>query len=88
MRHRVRPVAVTLVLTVGLAGCTTSGSENPESRGVRARAIEQLRTFGLPAGQARCVVDALGAETVAATSEMEVLASGQPYQDAVKGCPA
>ncbi len=83
-----RVVALLLVLVVGLGGC--GGSDNgddPESTGVRDRAMEQLRAYGLPEDQATCVVDAMGAETVAATRDMEVLAAGQEYRDAVEDCP-
>lgn len=93
MPHRVRPVAalaaVVLALALGAAACGGSdGGSDPEAAGLRARAVEQLRDYGLPEGQAECVVDALGADVVAATPEMDVLAAGQPYQDAIDGCPA
>jgi hypothetical protein len=91
VRHRTTAtVALVLALSAAVAGCggDDDGSADVEERGVRARAVEQLRDFGLPAEQARCVVDELGAETVAAASEMDVLAAGQPYQDAVAACPA
>lgn len=84
-------LAITLVvaLVIGLGGCGGSdGGDDPESTGVRDRAVEQLRDYGLPADQAECVVEALGAETVAATGDMEVLAAGQEYRDAIEGCPA
>lgn len=91
MSHRVRPVASAAIaaLLLGVAACGNSdGTSDPETSGVRSRAVEQLVDYGLPKDQAGCVADRLGPEVVAATSEMEVLAAGQPYQDAIEECPA
>lgn len=88
MRQRVRAAATAVALALVVAACGGSdGGSDPETTGVRARAVEQLRDFGLPEGQAECVVEELGADVVAATSEMDVLAAGQPYQDAIERCP-
>ena len=81
-------IGLLIALVVGLGGCGGSNTtDDPESTGVRDRAREQLRAYGLPEDQAACVVEALGAETVAATGDMEVLAAGQEYRDAVEDCP-
>ena len=86
MRHHMRPALAALVLTAAVAGCGSSGGDDPEAAGVRRRAIEQLRDYGLTADQAACVVDEMGAETVTATPAMDVLVTGQAYRDAAEGC--
>ena len=76
-------VAVLIVLAGGACG---SDGDRTEQDGVRHRAVESLTDFGLPEQQAECITDDLGAETVVAAPEAEILAAGQPYQDAVKRC--
>lgn len=86
MLHHLRQALVALVLTVAVAGCGSNEGGDPESTGVRRRAVELLRDYGLSAEQAGCVVDEMGADTVAATSDMDVLATGQEYRDAARAC--
>lgn len=75
-------------LVLGAVSCSKASGSDPEQTGARTRATELLVDSGLPAGQASCIVDRLGAETVVAAGDMAVLASGQPYQDAIERCPA
>lgn len=81
-----RSVAV-LALTMTVLSCGSDGDADPDAAGEQTRAVTQLVDFGLPEEQARCVVDELGADVVVAARDMDVLADGQVYQDAVASCP-
>jgi len=86
-RRPVAPVvAVVLVLGLALGGCSSDKKASPEETGRQAKAVAELRDYGLTKDQATCVADKLGAETVVEASGMDVLAAGQPYQDAAKAC--
>ena len=74
------------MVTVALAGCGSSDAKSPEETGVRARAIEELRDYGLTAKQAACVTDKLGAQTVVEATDLTALTEGQPYRDAADTC--
>lgn len=76
-----------MVLLVALASCSSDG-DDPERDGARTRAVATLADFGLPRSQAECVTDHLTPEVVVAAPEMDVLAAGQPYQEAIEQCPA
>jgi hypothetical protein len=75
-----------LAVAVVLAGCGSDGGPDPEETGRRDRAVTVLVDSGLSEDQASCIVDRLGAETVAEATDVAALASGQPYQDAVEAC--
>jgi len=79
-------VAAVLVLGLALAACGSDKKASPEETGRQAKAVAELRDYGLTKDQATCVTDKLGAETVVEASGMDVLAAGQPYQDAAKAC--
>ncbi len=86
MRHLLRPCLVVVAVAVGVAGCSSDGSDGPEVTGPRDRAVEQLRDYGLTAEQARCVTDELGADVIVEATDLNALAQGAPYQDAIEGC--
>lgn len=77
-----------LALTVSLLACGSDSPDDGDATGERTRAVTQLVDFGLPQAQAECIVDELGADVVVATGDMDVLADGQVYQDAVASCPS
>lgn len=77
-----------LALTGALLGCGSDSTDDGDATGERTRAVTQLVDFGLPDAQAECVVDELGADVVVAAGDMDVLAGGQVYQDAVTSCPS
>lgn len=81
-----RSIAV-LTLAVTLLACGSDSAGDRDAAGERTRAVTQLVDFGLPEAQAECIVDELGAEVVVAAGDMDVLAGGQVYQDAVATCP-
>lgn len=87
MHHRLRTAALVALLAVSVTACSKGGgSDDPDSQGARARAVSILRDSGLPADQAECIVDRIGADTVVEAPDAATLADGGPYQDAAKAC--
>ncbi len=85
---RLRLAASVLAGALVLAACGSDGGPDPEETGRRDRAVTLLRDFGLSEADAECVTDRLGSETVVEATDMAILASGQPYQDAAEACGA
>ena len=85
---RPRLAASVLAGALVLAACGSDGGPDPEETGRRDRAVTLLRDFGLSESDAECVTDRLGSETVVEATDMAILASGQPYQDAAEACGA
>lgn len=85
---RPRLAASVLAGALVLAACGSDGGSDPEETGRRDRAVTLLRDFGLTKADAECVTDRLGSETVVEATDMAILASGQPYQDAAEACGA
>lgn len=83
---RLRPVLVGLAVVLALASCSKSEGTTPEETGVRTRAIEELRDYGLTAKQAACVADKIGAQSVVEATDLTALTEGQPYKDAADVC--
>ena len=83
---RVRPLLVGLAVAFAVASCGSSEGTTPEESGVRTRAIEELRDYGLTAKQAACVTDELGAQSVVEATDLTALTEGQPYKDAAELC--
>lgn len=81
-----RSIAV-LISAVTLLACGSDSTADRDAAGARTRAVTQLVDFGLPEDQSECIVDELGADVVVAAGDMDVLAAGQVYQDAVATCP-
>lgn len=86
-RTVVRQASIVAVLVVALAACSSNDGDDAESEAARSRAVAALVDFGLPSAQAECVADRMTPEVVVAAPEMDVLAAGQPYQDAIEQCP-
>lgn len=83
---RVKRLLVGLAVVFAFAGCSKSEGTTPEETGVRTRAIEELRDYGLTAKQAACVTDKLGAQSVVEATDLTALTEGQPYKDAADVC--
>lgn len=89
MANPARTVAITLAIAVGLvSGAAACGgsSDDPATTGPRDQAVEKLRSYGLTADQARCIVDELGADTVVEAADTNALTEGQAYRDAAEEC--
>jgi hypothetical protein len=86
-RARLTATAATALLALALAlgACGSNGSD-PDETGPVDQAVEKLDGFGLSAGEASCVVDAVGAETVVEASDLNAFTESQQYQDAAKEC--
>lgn len=80
--------ASALACALALVACGSDGGADPEETGRRDRAVTLLRDFGLTEADAECITDRLGSETVVEATDMAILASGQPYQDAAEACGA
>ena len=78
--------AAVVACALALAACGSDGGPDPEETGRRDRAVTLLRDYGLTADDAECITDELGSETVVEATDMAILASGQPYQDAAEAC--
>ena len=85
---RFRLAICALACTLTVAACGGDGGSDPEETGRRDRAVTLLRDYGLSKADAECVTDRLGSETVVEATDMAILASGQPYQDAAEACGA
>ena len=77
-------VAASLVASVG--ACSKSDGSDPERTGPTAQAVERLRDFGLTKGEAECIVDEVGADSVVEATDLNALTESQPYRDAAKAC--
>jgi hypothetical protein len=69
-----------------LVACGSDSGTDPEETGRRDRAVMLLRGYGLDEEGARCITDKLGSQTVVESMDMDILASGQAYQDAAEAC--
>jgi len=83
VRHRLAVVLAALALAA-----TACGSDGPsaEEKAERTHAVDVLVASGLSKDQASCMVDRLGADTVVEAANADVLADGEPYQQAAKAC--
>ena len=85
-RARLTATAATALLALAVTlGACGSGSD-PDETGPVDQAVEKLDGFGLSVGEASCVVDAVGAETVVEASDLNAFTESQQYQDAAKEC--
>ena len=78
--------ATAAACVLALAACGSDGGSDPEETGRRDRGVTLLRDYGLSEADAECITDELGSETVVEATDMAILASGQPYQDAAEAC--
>lgn len=85
MTNSLRVAALAAALVIAALGCSSSSGGTP-SGPAQNQAVERLRDFGLTKGQASCVVDRLGADTVVEAGDLSALARSGPYQDAAKAC--
>jgi hypothetical protein len=79
--------SILAVVLVAGAACGSSGPD-PAARAASRQAVERLRAYGLPAAEARCIVERVGAQVVNETAQLEAFVDSEQYQDAAEACRA